>query len=225
MSFVHATSGDGQTSASVSVPTGVANDDVLVACCFARHSSSSTPAIDTPSGWTLVATATGADGSVYWRTSCFRKVASSESGSYTFEGTTNAYYVATVGAYRGIDTSAVVNVYSNDGYVTSGYALRAGSVTPTVSPTYLVFLGGWKNSFSTTVTPPTDFTERIDYSSSLRDSVTLADREYTTTDATGSIDGTISRTTVMKHAFLLALTVKPGVPTQATHHYHQRRAA
>lgn len=195
------------TSVTCNKPTGTADGDIMLALVIVRQNSGA-PTITAPNGWTelLTQTVSNARRSLYW------KRASSEGANYQFshDGSAGQKTQVTIGSFSGCVTSG--NPYdctSNTAYSTNNTTLRAASMTPSLQPVHLVFVGFV--SISATITPPGNFTERAEYEGGDTAYVTyVADRLYESTDATGNIDATLSAGTTAKHAMMVALKPSTG---------------
>jgi len=159
-----------------------------------------------PSGWTLQ----GTDTSGYTR--LYTKVASSESGSYTWSWSTSACKARVqIAAYRGgFDTSDPVDAVSNTDYTTDNTTLRAASFSVSNTGSTIIFAGSvFETASARTFSPPTNpgtFTEDVDTGDTTSDIFnTFAHYEWSSSGSTGDIDGTLSLNSPDKHAFAISL--------------------
>jgi PKD repeat protein len=175
------------TGVQVSKPAGVTAGDFLIAQITADNN----PTMATPTGWTQVAgpisAGTGA------RVFVFSRVATgSEPASYTFTLSSAQKYNAAMTAFRGVDAtnpfdSAAATVGAN-----SGATLTIGGVTTATAGALLVG-GVGLNSGSTTVTPPSGWTESVE-SGSVQTTET-ASQPRPTAGASGAAKWTLSAST------------------------------
>jgi hypothetical protein len=200
--FVSAASAAVQgTSLVISAPASITNGDLLLLNLVTRGDSTITP----PSGWThlvsrYIANAEQPDSHVYY------KIASSESGSYTWGISPSLRTTGAITVWSGIDGTTPIESYSDTSYITNDTTIRFGSVTTTSANQMVVLLG------QISVNPPpsfnalTDWTEHVDfYQAVLRTRVGVLSREYASAGSTGDIDVTLSGSTVGKHGFALVL--------------------
>lgn len=120
------------TSLTVTKPTGVTTNDVLIATITASRGDSTVSTFTPPAGWTLVGSQSSTTSTKSNAMSVYYRVATaSEASSYTFaisSGLTGA--VVGVSAYRGVDTSAPIDQKSGN-----GQSSRASFTTPGIAPT------------------------------------------------------------------------------------------
>lgn len=170
-----------RSNTSVSVPSGTANDDILIAHIFVGAGSSA-PTVTQPAGFTQIGTTISMTdgGSFNGKVSVYWKRASGESGSYVFSHSTASSQLR-VAAYSGCKTSgSPINASSqNNG---TGTTLTATGITTTVADVLGVWLSNdWQGNG--TLSPPggsPTFTERFD---SL---IYAADATFTSAGATGN---------------------------------------
>lgn len=202
LTFINTTS-DSQASASsltASVPTNTADNDILVALLVV---ASNPGTITVPSGWTLGASDAGNDYSyIYW------KIASSESGSYTWSWSSALRSRVQVGTWRGVKTSDPIDQISNTPYTVDNTTLRAASVTASDTGQDILFFGySLSNNLLVTYTPPSSpasFTEDIDVWDTASDcGVHAARLNWSGSGATGNMDATATRSTTVKHAYAI----------------------
>lgn len=87
------------TNLTVTAPTGIANDDILIAVLY-REGGAWTP----PAGWTQVG-ADIADSGANMTLAAYYKRAASESGNYTFNLSSSVWRIAAMACYSGCITS------------------------------------------------------------------------------------------------------------------------
>jgi hypothetical protein len=136
------------SSITVTAPAGIQNGDVLVALTYTGGAANITP----PSGFLQIYNEQAANPQVTINT----KIASSESGNYTFTLSTSR------------NTTAAILVYRNATFVnTIGDLNRASSTATatalTITPSYRgVLLSSFSNSANVSVsTPPSGMTQRV----------------------------------------------------------------
>lgn len=192
------------TSLSPSVPFSVNDDDIL----FAYIALSIGQAISSaPSGWASLGNDTAQKHYLYY------KIASSESGSYTWTWGSDSKARIQIAAYRGgFDPGDPIDATSNTDYVTSDTTVRAASFSVTNTDSTIIFAGCGYGAAACTFTPPTNpgtFTEDVDAGDSSSDRyITFAHYEWPSSGATGDIDATFSTTTTTKHAFAVSLNLQ-----------------
>ena len=144
------------TSLAVNLPSGTAENDVMIAAISVRPY---TATITAPSGWTLVrrvnfTTLQTSSLAVY------RKVAtSSEASSFTWSFSGNTYAAGGIQSFSGVDTSNPVNVENGQG-TSESLSHATPSVTTTVANAMLVTAHSFPSS--TSWTPPSGMTEGFD---------------------------------------------------------------
>jgi hypothetical protein len=141
--------------------------------------------------------ANGANGYVY------RKIASSESGTYTWSFPSSRV-VCTISAFSGVDTTDPIDSYSSTAYVENNATVRSASVTTTRAEQLVVNFAMLSQTTQLTFTPPTDFTEHHEYGGN-RCWTELSTREFASAGATGNIDATMSAASILKHGIALVL--------------------
>lgn len=198
------------TSCSAAVPTGVQNGDLLLAMAIANQTSSG-ETITAPTGWTEVATHYNTTDTVF-RVSLFRKIASSESGSYNFTSSENVRFSCTVTAwYDGINPTNPIAQYTNTAYTVNNATLRAAGLT-TTAPASLLIVGIVACNPACPISPPTSpsaFTEQVDHFEN-RHQRYFASLNWTGSGSTGDVDATLSGSNMGKHAFLVELASAGG---------------
>ena len=158
--------GGTRTNTTITAPAGITNGDVLVA--LMTVGAASAPTVTPPSGFTEVTT-TGwpltIDKSDPWqmRVRFFWKVASGESGNYTFTHS-SAYTEAIMYAASGANTTTPVSPNPTSASGDSTTATATGLTTP-VDSSLVIWVGSVWNNIGPT-TPPTGttptFTEYFD---------------------------------------------------------------
>jgi len=173
----------GNTSISVTRPTGVVNNDVMYAA-VAYAGGTLTP----PAGWTQIIeqTATGVTTRVY------RRVASSEGSSYTWSLDSTDPLAVAITAYYNVDTSNPEETSASQAN-TSGTSLTAPTVTPTTPSSLLLFVGGIAGDVRST--PPAGMNEEAD-TGITGVGVYVADESLSTADATGPNTATMASAAV-----------------------------
>lgn len=152
-------SGAPAASIAISVPAGIAVGDLLLAQVAVRGGTGTT--VTPPAGWTLV---TSGDSTTNLKQSIYyRLVDGTEPASYTFSFSSNQRAAAGMIAYRGVDTSAPVNVFSTR-VNASSTSVTTTAVTTTVSDTMIV--GLFATATVSSFTPPAGMTERYDAATS-----------------------------------------------------------
>jgi hypothetical protein len=192
-----------RTNSSIPVPAGVAAGHIVLVHLYADDSS---PTVTPPSGFTEITfsptpltTGPTSQQHIYWK-----RATGADSGTYLF-------------THAAANTQAVATRWT--GCVTTGTPLEvlgsaqrttAGTVTPAVSGTtagadrLLVFTG--TEYSSPTWTPPTGFTEAVDF-----ESVTVDYKAQATAGATGSVSATASGSNAQT-ATLIGLLPVAGAP-------------
>ena len=145
----------GTTSVSVTKPTGVQTNDLLVAHVMVTGNATASLA---GAGWTPVTSGTAANAGT--QASFYKIAGGSEPGSYSFTWTTNRSTVATVTAYYGVKSTSPVDLFSAVGSTNNTTSVTAGTLTTTANDDIvLAFFGSVSNS---TYTPPGSWNERGD---------------------------------------------------------------
>jgi len=184
----------GHTTETLTPPSGLSNDDILILSVYAESSVVLTP----PAGFTLVQSqsisAVPLQHVVWW------KRASSESGNYvvTHAGGVGVPSSAMLAAYSGcIATGDPVNVSNSAQSVTN---FPDVAVTTTVANTHLLYLCS-NEATGAGVTPPTGFTERGDFNQH-----ELSDKLQAASGATGNIK---TGTTSSYHGVSILIALAP----------------
>lgn len=156
-----AANGAAPTSLTVNRPTGVVDDDLLVA--FVANSADQTIAA-APAGWTQLdsratGTATGdCRHTIYW------KLADSEPSSYLWNFSAGTDCAAVIVAYSGVSPAAPINVSGYRLMASSTVTHTAPSVTPATTDTVTITAYAANPFFDgdTTFTTPTGLTARAE---------------------------------------------------------------
>jgi hypothetical protein len=180
---------NGSTSIAMTVPSGVAVGDLLVADVDAAGTGAITP----PSGWTQLINAAGFTtySNVHYRVATAADVAGA---TYTWNLGTTRKAVGRMSAYVGVDTTTIGTAATTG--ASSGTTITFNSVT-TPAANSMVMLGAvtLNGSGTESLTPPGGTTTRVNLATSGSGSQL---RGYTgdfvkaTAGATGNLTGTIS---------------------------------
>lgn len=173
------------TSISVSKPTGTVDGDVMIAICGGTPS--------TPAGWTLLGSADSGTNSL--RTvRVFRKIASGEGSSYTFN-ITSSIACASIVSYRGVSTITPVDTSHFDiSQIGATTNFNTTSETAVATQWGLTFAMAYEfGSSSTRTFTQGSGTERSDYSVS--NSASPDNTNCSVTDSAGNLTaGAFTRT-------------------------------
>jgi hypothetical protein len=181
------------TALVVTAPAGLADGDVMLAVIGGRGSSlTCTP----PAGWTSVITQIR---STVGKLFIFSKVASGESGSYTFTLNVSSQHSGGILAFTGVNTTTPVNVSAGAQDGTSVTAHVAPDITTTVDGCMILraameAVSGVNSSY----TWPAPATERFDVTGTdgtVRQVTSAATEPQTTAGATGTRTGTSAQAT------------------------------
>jgi WxL domain surface cell wall-binding len=201
--------GAGSTSIVMTVPSGVAVGDLLVASVNA----SGTTAFTAPTGWTslIAGASTG-----YYGTEAYRVATAADAAgaSYTWSlGATARKATGSMLSYVGVDTTTIGTPSATLG---SSTTLTFNSVTTAVANSRVILSGSGFNSTSAfTLTPPGTATTRLNFGTSSTGSQV---RSYTgdflqaTAGATGTKTATLSPSSAWAS---VAFAVRPGTGTLA----------
>lgn len=194
------------TTASASAPTGTQDDDIMIALLF-HHFDAATASV--PSGWSTIAPLYKSNDTFI---GLYRKVASSESGSYEWTFSTASRTSLTIATYRGgFDTTDPIDTYSNDSYGTSDEYNPAGTVTVSANKSPLLVIGGEFSGTILTHTAPASpgtFNEDVEFGDTTGDhSRFFYSQTVDDSGATGTMTVTISSSVApaYKHTFGLVL--------------------
>src|SRR6187200_2816128 len=172
----------GATSVSVTKPTGVQANDLLVAHVMVTGNVTASIA---GSGWTAITSGTAANQAT--QASFYRIAGGSEPASYSFTWTGSQAAAATVTAYYGVLSSSPFDVFSAIASTNNTTSVTAGTLTTTANDDIvLAFFGSASNS---TYTPPGGWNERGDIGTT-GISGSVADEIKVTAGATGNVSAT-----------------------------------
>lgn len=196
----------GSTSAVVTKPTGVVQNDIMFA--YILHNNATDRLTTIPSGWTQIVRHKNASSNQ----ALYYKVAgASEPASYTFGLSASSRFAVTINAYRGcFNTTTPIQVSSNTEYITNNTTYRASSMT-LLSPYTTVIMFPSVNAsgvktFAAPVTQGGGWTQ--DYANgnaSSQFSRNAYSKLITVSGVTGVIDSIGFSATTGKHAFAVAL--------------------
>jgi len=154
------------TNSTLVAPAGIANGDLLVAYLFNLGPNPTAPAVTAPAGWTEIpgSPSSVTDGSANGRYHIFSKIASNESGDYTFtHATSNSCGV--VCRYTGADQASPLAPLPSVNTGT-GTTATANGITTGIPNTLVIFTEhDWASVALDSVVPPgttPTFTERTD---------------------------------------------------------------
>ncbi len=201
------------TSATVTAPADILNNDLLLFLVAAVAGAAFT--IDTPSGMTLVRNTTITN----LQASSFSKIASSESGNYTFtaSGGGSPSWCITCMLIRGVDQTTPVNV--SDGATGNATDPIAPTITTTAVNCLIVCWCSQQETLAVTYTAPSGYTERSDLTST---NVSVAQGASTTDTkllATASATGTATMNStqlVASNYCAQHIAIAPGPVTLAS---------
>ena len=190
---------------SLTLPTPVAADDVMIAHIYIEASAMS---ITPPSGWAEITPAAESTGSVHAQRLFWVRAAGGETGSVSFTHA-SAFRGGYISRYTGCVTtgSPLETPAGTSAAGTSVSGTTAPAVSDTTTGTYrLLIYGGMNFSTGGTWTPPTGFTERFESGSELG---SFATKYQTAAGATGSIQGTYTTSSALTSR-LIALKPTDG---------------
>lgn len=169
------------TSRVVNKPTGVAQNDVLLA--VVTHDGAAD--VVTASGWSLLQYVSGSDihAGIYYKIA-----GASEPSNYTFSTVGSHAIGASIVAYRNVYLSAPIDGYSIQANA-AGAAMPAPAVWSTSTQGRAVFLGGITNNSA--AAPPSSYTELVD-SGATGIRVYVAEKQLIANGSTGIPSATIS---------------------------------
>ncbi len=172
------------TSTTISVPSGVATGDLMIATVVVELASASiTPS---ESGWTLLSN-TPLSTRTHTQNVYARLASVSEPGTYTWTHS-SAERVGAMIVFRNAQFPTLYNAQANN---TSSANCAAPSLTLDRANSTSLWIG--TNMYGTTWTAPTNYTERLDYrtgTGTSNISISFATRSGLATGATGTITGT-----------------------------------
>jgi len=161
-SISSSTYGAATASVTCAAPAGLANGDTMLAMVFQYSGISTPPGVPTaPAGWTQVGIDQTPVHATSMRGSLWKKVAASESGSYTWSWSFNTVTAQVIiAAYSG--SSGVVNVSDSVVGFPANTTRTFGGVTTTAANCMLVGMGWDYGNNTNNELPPTGMTERLD---------------------------------------------------------------
>ncbi|MBK8188816.1 MAG: hypothetical protein IPK79_00015 [Vampirovibrionales bacterium] len=187
---------------TVNAPTGVIDNDVLIATV--AHSGGT---LSTPAGWTAVRTVTGSGVTL----ATYRRVASSEPANYTWSLDSADTIAVAIAAYTNVDTAAPIDAHDGQANASST-SMTAPAITTTETDTVLLFVGGAAGNVRATV--PGGMTELVDTGTGAA-SVYVASQTLSAAGSTGTRTATLA-SAAANAAILLALAPTPSEATYAT---------
>ena len=192
------------TTLTVNVPAGTLDGHVMVAF-VASFGGANVPADET--GWTTIGST---DGGASIKT--YRRVASSEPASYTFDALADGI-IAVISTYSGVDTLNPINVSGAFlGSATEVTNEDAPSITTTADGCRLIFVNATQSVV--THTAPSGYTQRQAPGAAANGfTAHFCDVAQVSAGATGTVVGT-SSAAGWQQSGLLALT--PAAPAQST---------
>lgn len=169
-------------------PTSGRNSNGRVAVAVFGYWTSAGP-ITAPTGWTLLDSGTTSSNVHNSAAVYYKKLGASEPTSYNWSwGGSLDEQIGGFLIYSGADATDPIQAYSKK-LDSSGDTPTAAGVTVASQPAMLIWLSG-NNSGNAplgSMTPPTGFTERIEYDGVSYGGVYAADKAHTSTGATGDI--------------------------------------
>ena len=149
------------TTATVDVPTGTQDGDVLVAV-FGNGQDDGTTVAST--GWTLIDAVENGVGSANTLAMLY-KVASGEAGTYdfTYSGSGSNQTSCIVAAFRGVDNASPLDVtYSQVSHYnkqTNSNSPDPNSITTVTNGAFVIVGSFWQAASTTAITPSSGYTE------------------------------------------------------------------
>jgi hypothetical protein len=181
-----------RTNTTVTAPSGITDDDVMIALLFMGRGTSGMPTPTAPSGWTEIGSGSERVGSggFYGILRAYIKVASGESGNYTWTHSALSSQ-GWIGVFRGVDTTTPQDTTATTNRGTTGLTRTWSGLTTATDGAWIVALGhDWADT-TNNLSPPTGMTERLDVTL-----VYVATEEVTTAGATGDRSHTCNSSTV-----------------------------
>lgn len=201
------------TSVTVTAPSGIADDDILI-CALLQYKSGGGTTFTWPSGFTEIyqrQATTNFRAGIAW------KRASSESGDYTITASDTGDLIGIVSAYSGrIASGSPVDVGSDTSYTTNDANVRGAGVTIATAGSDLLWCGFSYRSDQNDLSVPSGMNSRADVHDGY-ECFALADLLDQSTGASGDKDGTLGDVTTTKHAFLVALKPAASATTFIPH--------
>jgi hypothetical protein len=169
-----------RTNTTVTAPSGIADNDVLIAR-IVTAASGEAPDPTAPAGWTQIgSTIDGGAGGFNLEARDYIKVASGESGDYTWTHST-ASSQGWIGVFRGVDTTTPQDATATVNSAFDTATTTATGLTTATDGAWLVFIGQDWAGTSNNLSPPTGMTERLDVTLTY-----VATEEIATSGATGN---------------------------------------
>lgn len=195
-------SGGGNTSVIVNRPTGVVNNDVMLASVAYAGGT-----LTAPAGWTQVLSQAGTGVTLR----VYRRVASSEGSTYTWSLDSSDGLAVSISAYYNVDTSTPTPV-SNSQANSSSTSMTAPTITPG-APSGLLFFAG-AVAGNTRATAPGGMTEEADLGATAV-GVYAADQALSTIDPTGTRVATLgsAAANAAANVYLLPSSTGGAAPT------------
>lgn len=191
ISFVSSSTATGTGSVTVTKPSPVATNDLMIAQFFIRRQPVT---ITAPAGWTPIRKDEGS-GTLVAQAAYYHIAGGSEPADYTWSvaGSTDKA-AAGIAVYRGVNTSNPIDAQGGQANASST-SITAPSITTVTPDTLLVGLFGIRNTG--TITPPGGMTERWDVTTSGSPTssnahIALADQSFVGPGATGTRVATAS---------------------------------
>lgn len=212
MSLTHVANGAYQavsSSATINIPTGTADNDLLFTVVNCINTVSIT---DIDSSWNLVASQ---DSGATIKTYVYYKFASSEPATYTITLDASNKVSCDCLAYRDFDHDPddIIGATSNTVYVVSNQQVRATSMVVPNDNSALFWFGNHYATLARTLTAPTSpvgFTEDLNaYYSTADFRVVVASMIFATAGATGNMEGALGSVATQKVG--IAVSINPGV--------------
>lgn len=194
-----------RSALTITAPSGISDGDVLLALILITGNGTT---VTPPAGWTQVgSTATASDGSFFVNSSIWKKIASGESGDYTWTPSATVTTQGLMLRYSGVDGD--VNDFSSN-MIGAGFGTQdrdATGITTTVDGCMLVYAGFDWGDYTADLTPPTGFTERVE----VNPLIYAADSLQATAGATGTVTMICNSSVIdPRGAWLLALEPSAG---------------
>lgn len=152
-------SSTGNTSITINKPAGVVIDDVMIATI----STTGSPALTAPAGWTAIEAAPTISGGIQLQT-YYKRAGSDEGSSYQWSWTGTQRAAGGIVAFQGVDRN-LANPIDNAGAahskaVTSGNAIAAPGITTASNNAMLI--ASYANESTGPISQPPGMTERFD---------------------------------------------------------------
>lgn len=186
ISFVAAATGSASSGTTVTVtkPAGTVDGDVLFAAVHQYASAGASGSFVTaPAGWTRITDQSSA-GNGGDRISLFYRVASGEGSSYAFGCSSGDNVAAAVLAYRGVDTTTPIE--GKFSASAAGTAHEAPALTTGTTKDGCQILRVAGTNIVGSYSPPSGYTERVDYGPANTGTITVADALQAAAGAVGT---------------------------------------